>query len=61
MGFACGHVFHLGHLLEIVDPGAEVEEEEPAYGGRYLVGMKVMHASLLRDRVGGGCPLCVKR
>lgn len=61
VGFACGHVFHLDHLLEMVDPDAAREERGEVYGGRYLVGMKVMRASLLRKKVGGGCPLCIKR
>lgn len=61
VGFACGHAFHLSHLLEMVDPGAAEREQGEVYGGRYLVGMKVMRASLLRERVGGGCPLCGKR
>ena len=61
VGFACGHAFHLSHLLEMVDTGGGEVEAGEVYGGRYLVGMKVMRASLLRERVGGECPLCVKR
>lgn len=59
VGFACGHAFHLTHLVETAEPAADGAREE--YGGRYLVGMKVMRARLLRERVGGGCPLCVER
>lgn len=71
LGFACGHVFHLSHLLEALHPGepvvedlagfgrrvGEEEEAESAHGGRRTVGMKVTHARLLRDRV-QGCPVC---
>lgn len=61
LGYACGHVFHVSHLLEMlhgpdhpdVDLGASNQES-----GRYLVGMKVMRARLLRDKVRGGCPVC---
>ncbi|KJZ77621.1 hypothetical protein HIM_02798 [Hirsutella minnesotensis 3608] len=60
LGFACGHVFHVSHLLEMlngqkteVDLGGENEE-----GSRHSVGVKVMRARLLRDKVRGGCPIC---
>lgn len=72
VGFACGHVFHLPHLLEAlarVAPdvgrrrrGKDVEtsvfavNERPT--GGYRVGSKVTHARLVRDRVKGGCPVC---
>ncbi|KYK54835.1 hypothetical protein DCS_06796 [Drechmeria coniospora] len=61
MGFACGHVFHVSHLLEMLHKGKKVdaglggEFEEKS---RYLVGMKVMRARLLKDKVQGGCPIC---
>jgi hypothetical protein len=63
LGYACGHVYHVTHLMELlhgggrevdVDIGGPGEEES----GRYSVGMKVMRARLLRDKVRSGCPLC---
>lgn len=61
LGYACGHVYHVSHLLELLHKGKKVDvdlatpEEQT---GRYTVGMKVMRARLLRDRVRGGCPIC---
>ncbi|KAI1324492.1 hypothetical protein F5Y16DRAFT_380770 [Xylariaceae sp. FL0255] len=67
VGFACGHVFHITHLLEILHPGQEVDDsivsngngdgEDRSRNGRYI-GSKVTHARLLRDRVESGCPVC---
>lgn len=63
-GFACGHVFHLAHLLDRmypdrgeqdVDFGADAANR-PGHGWR--VGPKVTHARLLRDRIREGCPVC---
>jgi hypothetical protein len=71
VGFACGHVFHLTHLLEKLHPhgkGVEVEDYGALNGGvaeqqrasaTHLIGAKVTHARLLRDRIAGGCPVCV--
>lgn len=69
VGFACGHVFHLEHLLQVLHPGeappgvsAEFgysADDEEAWSRRRTVGTKVTHARLLRDRV-RGCPVCVK-
>jgi vacuolar protein sorting-associated protein 41 len=62
VGFACGHVFHLTHLLELIhgnSAGVELDmgwDDRPSRG--YLVGTKVTHARLLRDRIQGGCPVC---
>ncbi|KAM4056582.1 clathrin and VPS domain-containing protein [Hirsutella rhossiliensis] len=64
VGFACGHVFHLSHLLEMLHKGKEADVDlggENGEGGRYSIGMKVMRARLLRDRVRGGCPICAAR
>ena len=61
LGYVCGHVFHVSHLLEMVNKGRKVDVDIGGVGGegdRYTVGMKVMRARLLRDKVGGGCPLC---
>lgn len=73
LGFACGHVFHLSHLLQVLHPGQPVDgiagfgaqavDEDQGgdeqHGGRRTVGAKVMHARLLRDRI-SGCPICGK-
>lgn len=59
LGFACGHAFHVSHLLEMLHGNADVNLAE-AYdeGGRHVIGMKVMRARLLKDKVRGGCPIC---
>jgi vacuolar protein sorting-associated protein 41 len=68
IGFPCGHAFHLSHLLELLYPDQPPSEEDAFTGGKdlegsmgHLVGMKVTHARLLRDRLRGGCPLCKSR
>ncbi|PHH79165.1 hypothetical protein CDD82_2560 [Ophiocordyceps australis] len=64
LGFACGHVYHVGHLLDMLHESKQASVELPeneGQGSRYLVGMKVMRARLLRDKVGGGCPVCHNR
>jgi hypothetical protein len=61
LGYACGHVFHVSHLLEMLHGGKKVDVdlgESTQEGSRHLVGMKVMRARLLRDKVRGGCPIC---
>ena len=61
VGFACGHVFHLEHLLKRLHPDEEVDEDilgVVAEQRPHLVGAKVTHARLLRDRMTGGCPVC---
>jgi len=65
VGFACGHVFHLSHLLSFGDgrDGAitppEVElDENGEWTATHSVGAKVTHARLLRDRIKDGCPVC---
>ncbi|CCE27128.1 related to VPS41-required for the vacuolar assembly [Claviceps purpurea 20.1] len=61
IGFGCGHAFHVSHLLE---RGHRSRKSDVDLGGesgghtRYSVGMKVMRARLLRDKVGTGCPVC---
>lgn len=67
VGFMCGHVFHLTHLMESLHQGEPagmdslVDEvgEQPSRG--YHVGPKVTRARLLRDRIHGGCPVCTKK
>ncbi len=77
VGFACGHVFHLSHLLNYkpggdapaTPPGEEnVQEdrngqwdEEEERGWTHGVGAKVTHARLLRDSIRDGCPVCASR
>ncbi|KAF7555132.1 hypothetical protein G7046_g6626 [Stylonectria norvegica] len=61
VGYACGHVFHVSHLLEMLHQAKQVDTElrdDVEQGSRYSVGMKVMRARLLRDKVRGGCPVC---
>ncbi|OBT68915.1 hypothetical protein VE03_01339 [Pseudogymnoascus sp. 23342-1-I1] len=63
VGFACGHVFHLSHLLEYTHPSRpatppSVElDEDGQFVQNHSVGAKVTHARLLRDKISGGCPV----
>ncbi|KAL2753221.1 hypothetical protein ACRALDRAFT_1065437 [Sodiomyces alcalophilus JCM 7366] len=64
VGFACGHIYHLAHLLERLRPGSKQEDDmgaavadRPGHGWR--VGAKVTHARLLKDKIRAGCPVCV--
>ncbi|KAK3317248.1 hypothetical protein B0T19DRAFT_287992 [Cercophora scortea] len=67
VGFACGHVFHLKHLLQYLHPDQPVEDDDDLLSGgggeqrAHLIGAKVTHARLLRDRIMGGCPVCKKK
>ncbi|CCF36560.1 WD repeat domain-containing protein [Colletotrichum higginsianum] len=63
VGFTCGHVFHLSHLLEMLYPGKRQEADyginsEESIRSGYRVGSKVTHARLLKDRIREGCPVC---
>ncbi|KIH93864.1 vacuolar assembly protein [Sporothrix brasiliensis 5110] len=63
VGFACGHVFHLTHLLgkstaEVEELGFGVDDE--LISRHNITATKIMHARLLRDHVRDGCPVCVK-
>lgn len=61
LGYSCGHVFHISHLLELLGLDETANDDFNSRvndSGRYLVGMKVMKARLLRDKVKVGCPLC---
>jgi vacuolar protein sorting-associated protein 41 len=64
LGYSCGHVFHLSHLLELLQKGRRRKDVDLGFraeeGSRYSVTVKVTRARLLRDRVQGGCPLCHK-
>jgi hypothetical protein len=72
VGFACGHIFHLTHLLQRLHPSQKQKEVDDAVlngldadqrfrSAAHLIGAKVTHARLLRDRIAGGCPVCVAR
>ncbi|CAH0026301.1 unnamed protein product [Clonostachys rhizophaga] len=64
LGYSCGHVFHVSHLLDILHKGRRVDVDlgpDADQSERYSVGRKVMRARLLRDKVRGGCPLCHPR
>ncbi|KAG6038801.1 hypothetical protein E4U41_003665 [Claviceps citrina] len=61
LGFACGHAFHVSHLMELIHRGRKPDVDLggfPCANTRYSVGMKVMRARLLRDTVREGCPVC---
>lgn len=64
VGFACGHVFHLSHLLaygkpkEAILPDDMESDDDGSYREAKRVGAKVMHARLLKGRIGDGCPVC---
>lgn len=62
VGYPCGHIYHVSHLLEMLHGGSMVDADlgpgTVGEGGRYSVGRKVMRARLLRDKVRAGCPLC---
>ncbi|KAI9779686.1 MAG: Vacuolar protein sorting-associated protein 41 [Candelina submexicana] len=63
VGFACGHVFHLTHLLkyENRDHDANEVQANAAFDGdadlALSVGAKVAHARLIRSRIADGCPI----
>ena len=66
IGFACGHVFHLSHLLNYqkednetpITPPEEEAMEWESDTDRHSIGNKVTYARLLKDRIQGGCPVC---
>ncbi|KAJ5351045.1 hypothetical protein N7452_000019 [Penicillium brevicompactum] len=74
VGFACGHIFHLSHLHadtprsgtnsrdRSIDhtprPMSPVDESLSATASR-TVGPKVTTARILRDKIGGGCRICM--
>ncbi|KAI1822480.1 hypothetical protein F4861DRAFT_540971 [Xylaria intraflava] len=67
VGFGCGHIFHITHLLETLYPDQDIEPDITSNsdagrsrGGRFI-GSKVTHARLLRDRIESGCPVCKSR
>ncbi|KAH8819416.1 vacuolar assembly protein-like protein [Xylogone sp. PMI_703] len=64
VGFACGHVFHLSHLLSYKNPERPVTppavelDENGEFVQTHSIGAKVTHARLLRDQIRDGCPVC---
>ncbi|KAI8627198.1 hypothetical protein F5Y19DRAFT_182450 [Xylariaceae sp. FL1651] len=64
VGFACGHIFHIAHLLEMLHPGEDIDPVITSNGGAdrtrggRSIRSKVTHARLLRDRIESGCPVC---
>ena len=73
VGFACGHVYHVAHLLHdpasseppspsLLPPARTMDEDEPAPTWSMSVGSKVTNARLLKDKIAavGGCRICRK-
>lgn len=63
VGFACGHVFHLTHLLglqpdEAARRGFAGLGDDIVQSRRNVIGTKITHARLLRDSLRDGCPVC---
>lgn len=74
VGFACGHVYHVAHLLRGPDAedagpgylpnlhgnGKEEEDEDEERGFTRSVASKVTNARLLREKIAGvgGCAVC---
>ena len=63
VGFACGHVWHLSHLLSFrnerpVTPPEVDLDENGEWKATHSIGAKVLHARLLRDKIRDGCPVC---
>lgn len=64
VGFACGHVFHLSHLLGFLHPSRPPTppimqlDESVMYTQAQSIGTKVTHARLLKDKISSGCPVC---
>ncbi|RFU34264.1 hypothetical protein B7463_g2040, partial [Scytalidium lignicola] len=64
VGFACGHVFHLSHLLSYKNPERPVTpptvelDENGEFVQTHSIGTKVTHARILRDQIRDGCPVC---
>lgn len=71
IGFACGHVFHLGCLLPKTSASASVAatlqrqlaSDTVESGGRWSrsVGAKVAHAHIIKNAIGRGCVVCRER
>lgn len=63
VGFACGHVFHVTHLLGL-EPGEAARlgfgglDDQVVHSRRNVIGTKITHARLLRNATRDGCPVC---
>jgi vacuolar protein sorting-associated protein 41 len=65
VGFACGDVFHLTHLLAYSNRSrpptpldVDLDEDRDLSTHTHSIGSKVTHARILRDMICGGCPAC---
>ncbi|RKF59700.1 Vacuolar protein sorting-associated protein 41-like protein [Erysiphe neolycopersici] len=64
VGFTCGHVWHLSHLLSyrndhqpITPPEVNLDCQDE-WTVTQSIGAKVTHARLLKDKIRSGCPIC---
>lgn len=64
VGFTCGHVWHLSHLLSyrndhrpITPPEVNMDRHDE-WTITHSIGAKVTHARLLKDKIQSGCPIC---
>ncbi|POS87620.1 hypothetical protein EPUL_001615 [Erysiphe pulchra] len=64
VGFTCGHVWHLSHLLSyrndhrpITPPEVDLDHHDE-WNITHSIGTKVTHARLLKDKIRSGCPIC---
>ena len=65
VGFACGHVYHLPHLLDSPPSTLQSEDEEEAFIARSTlpprsISHKATNARLLKEKIesAGGCKVC---
>ncbi len=62
VGFTCGHVFHLTHLLDYENRGGDASDIQTSSASdgdssfSLSVGAKVAHARLIRSKIADGCP-----
>ena len=71
IGFACGHVYHVSHLLDentssnLPTPPQDPDDDFYGLNDRFTrrIGTKVTSARLLKDRIEavGGCKICRER
>ena len=70
VGFGCGHVYHLPHLLDALPSRRRGDADIPDWpssadmgvrGYGYRVGEKVTRARLLKNAISGGCPVCLEK
>ncbi|KHJ34291.1 putative vacuolar assembly protein [Erysiphe necator] len=64
VGFTCGHMWHLSHLLSYRNYGQSTSSPEIELGHynewniTHSIGAKVTYARLLKDKIRSGCPMC---